>query len=124
MITRRSNARKGSMGRVSRMDGLFQLEAFRDFGSDGMAPQLAPPTVQRVQGKGPSQLRSQIRLLCPAKPGVYGMLDAAGELIYLGKAKQLRHRLLSYFRPRSRPPKAGRILRVAKAIVWEICGHD
>jgi excinuclease ABC subunit C len=47
------------------------------------------------------------------------MLDADGVLIYVGKAKLLRARLLSYFRPHSRDPKAGRILEHARAIVWE-----
>jgi excinuclease ABC subunit C len=40
-------------------------------------------------------------------------------LIYVGKAKSLRGRLLSYFRPKSRDPKAGRILEQTRAIVWE-----
>ncbi len=53
-------------------------------------------------------MRSQVRLLCPSKPGVYGMIDRDGELIYVGKAKNLRVRLLSYFRPRSRGRKAAR----------------
>ena len=33
----------------------------------------------------------------PASPGVYLMLDAAGEIIYVGKARSLRHRVRSYF---------------------------
>lgn len=34
----------------------------------------------------------------PALPGVYLMKDAAGRIIYVGKAKNLRSRVLSYFR--------------------------
>jgi excinuclease ABC subunit C len=48
------------------------------------------------------------------------MVDAHGELIYVGKAKSLRLRLLSYFRPKSRDPKAGRILEQTRRILWEI----
>ncbi|HET8656774.1 MAG TPA: excinuclease ABC subunit UvrC [Longimicrobiaceae bacterium] len=33
----------------------------------------------------------------PARPGVYLMKDAAGEIIYVGKAKSLRSRVRSYF---------------------------
>jgi excinuclease ABC subunit C len=47
------------------------------------------------------------------------MTDANDELIYVGKAKCLRARLLSYFRPGSRDAKAGRILEQTRRIVWE-----
>lgn len=33
----------------------------------------------------------------PAAPGIYLMKDAAGRVIYIGKAKSLRHRAASYF---------------------------
>ena len=39
---------------------------------------------------------SQVRTL-PASPGVYILRDAGGEVIYVGKAKQLRTRVRSYF---------------------------
>jgi excinuclease ABC subunit C len=48
------------------------------------------------------------------------MLDANGELIYVGKAKCLRARLLTYFRPKSRDPKAGHILEHTRCLVWEV----
>jgi len=47
------------------------------------------------------------------------MIDLHGELVYVGKAKNLRARLLTYFRPRSRDPKVGHILTQAQCIVWE-----
>ena len=33
----------------------------------------------------------------PTSPGVYLMRDAAGEIIYIGKARSLRQRVRSYF---------------------------
>lgn len=38
--------------------------------------------------------------ILPQEPGVYQFLDAAGEIIYVGKAKSLRHRVSSYFNKR------------------------
>ena len=35
----------------------------------------------------------------PNKPGCYLMRDSRGVIIYVGKAKNLRKRVLSYFRP-------------------------
>ena len=37
--------------------------------------------------------------LAPSSPGVYRMLDAAGEVLYVGKAKSIRKRITSYTRP-------------------------
>jgi excinuclease ABC subunit C len=48
------------------------------------------------------------------------MADHRGELIYVGKAKDLRARLLSYFRPNSREPKAGHILHQTRLLAWEV----
>ncbi|HEV2131834.1 MAG TPA: excinuclease ABC subunit UvrC, partial [Longimicrobiaceae bacterium] len=45
------------------------------------------------------KLRLKLRLL-PETPGVYLMKDAAGEILYVGKAKALRSRLRSYFSSR------------------------
>ncbi len=38
-------------------------------------------------------------------PGVYGFSDSSGEYIYVGKAKNVRKRLMSYFRPSEESPE-------------------
>ena len=43
-----------------------------------------------------AQLKERLGSL-PAKPGVYLMKDAAGQVIYVGKAVHLRNRVRSYF---------------------------
>jgi excinuclease ABC subunit C len=47
------------------------------------------------------------------------MLDAEGRIIYVGKAKRLRTRLLSYFRAEYPDDKAARILYAAHDVTWE-----
>jgi excinuclease ABC subunit C len=41
----------------------------------------------------------------PVRPGVYRMLDAAGEILYVGKARNLKSRVASYFQPSNVHPK-------------------
>jgi excinuclease ABC subunit C len=51
-------------------------------------------------------------------PGTYRMLAADGEILYVGKSKQVRTRLLSYLRARE-DEKAYRILRDAASLAWD-----
>ena len=37
--------------------------------------------------------------LAPSSPGVYRMIDASGDVLYVGKAKSIRKRILAYARP-------------------------
>ena len=47
---------------------------------------------------GPEIIRAFVKTL-PAAPGVYRMLDAAGDVIYVGKARSLKARVTNYTRP-------------------------
>lgn len=105
------------------------IDQFIDFGMDPLLshPSLrsVQPTLQRVDAISESpalakrELREFVVSHAPKHPGVYGMIDALGRLVYVGKSKLLRSRLLSYFLPGNSDEKAGRILENAKAIVWE-----
>jgi excinuclease ABC subunit C len=53
------------------------------------------------------------------RPGIYRMLSSDGEVLYVGKSKQIRTRLLSYFRCAYPEEKGARILRSAEKIEWE-----
>ena len=58
------------------------------------------------------QLREKANML-PLRPGVYLMLDSAGEVIYIGKAKALKNRVTSYFRGEHLPKVAAMVEHVA-----------
>ena len=49
---------------------------------------------------GPAPVEAKARRL-PQQPGVYLFKDAKGRVVYVGKAKALRSRVLNYFRPGS-----------------------
>ena len=49
----------------------------------------------------------------PMLPGVYIMLDASGEVIYVGKAKKLKNRVTSYFRGNHLPKVQAMVDKVA-----------
>lgn len=88
------------------------------FGPDPLLPDQTRP-IATVAGRSRALLKREVAQLCPPVPGVYGILDRAGTLIYVGKSKSLRHRLLSYFQSSSRPEKSGRIIESARAVQWE-----
>ena len=77
-----------------------------------------------VGGNTSGQLRQRVQDLCPPVPGVYGMFDRTGDLIYVGKSRSLRHRLMSYFSDSSSREKAGRIINATRAIQWETQPSD
>lgn len=98
--------------------------SFTEFGPNPFEPDDAAPRLVRVDGGTADELRRQVRAQCGREPGVYGMLDEAGRLIYVGKSRRLRSRLLSYFTPANAHQKSGRIIRDARAIVWEPAGSE
>jgi excinuclease ABC subunit C len=66
-----------------------------------------------------TKLRQRVVVLAEDRPAVYRMLDASGRVMYVGKAKRLRSRLLSYFRAQYPEDKAARILHAAADIEWD-----
>jgi excinuclease ABC subunit C len=63
-------------------------------------------------------MRDTVRTGALDRPGVYRMLSADGEIVYVGKSKRVRSRLLSYFRCAYPVDKGARILREADRIEW------
>ncbi|HZQ67418.1 MAG TPA: excinuclease ABC subunit UvrC [Terriglobales bacterium] len=69
-------------------------------------------------------LQAKIRSL-PASPGVYLYKNAEGEVIYVGKAKSLRHRVSSYFHSgRAEDAKTGSLVREATDVDYIVVGNN
>jgi excinuclease ABC subunit C len=52
----------------------------------------------------------------PASPGVYRMVDAKGDVLYVGKAKNIRKRIVAYTRPTGYDPRIERMIAVTAAL--------
>src|SRR6266446_10658973 len=54
--------------------------------------------------------------LAPASPGVYRMIDANGDVLYVGKAKNIRKRIIAYARPTGYEPRIERMIAATAAL--------
>ncbi len=69
-------------------------------------------------------LQQKIRSI-PASPGVYLYKNAEGEVIYVGKAKSLRHRVSSYFHGgRDADAKTGTLVREAVDVDYIVVANN
>jgi excinuclease ABC subunit C len=64
-------------------------------------------------------LKRRVSALAENRPAIYRMLDPTGRVVYVGKAKRLRGRLMSYFRADYPEDKAARILHATADIQWD-----
>ncbi|MEA3140993.1 MAG: excinuclease subunit [Gammaproteobacteria bacterium] len=69
----------------------------------------------------PEQARFDPKLFVdslPGRPGVYRMLDIDGQILYVGKARNLKSRVASYFQPSNVQPKVQAL--IAKTVNMEV----
>ena len=82
-----------------------------------------------------ADVRSQLRAGCPETPGVYGMIDCEGRLIYVGMSRCLRKRTLTYFQETGgrqssnwrnglQHRKEAKVAARAKRLVWQTTDHE
>jgi excinuclease ABC subunit C len=83
-------------------------------------PELAEESDVDLEASGPlaagrAALAHYARL-APTSPGVYRMLDARGEVLYVGKAKSIRKRILSYTRPTGHDSRIERVVAATSSV--------
>ncbi len=82
---------------------------------------LAAPVVPARSSRRVWPMPRNVRLSLPDAPGVYRMLRTSGDILYVGKASSLHHRVNSYFRKQAGvPERMLEMLSQARAISYEV----
>lgn len=81
--------------------------------SKGAKEQVLPPNLNRA---------SFDKL--PQNPGVYYFKDQKGEVLYIGKAKNLKKRVFSHFTGNNAGPQRQEFLKTIYHIDFEVCGTE
>ncbi len=96
-----------------------------------MAPSTPPadpqgPALEMAQAPDPAQPFDPKGFVAslPSRPGVYRMLDAAGQILYVGKAGNLKARVASYFRADLVQPKVLAMVQQIAAIEVTVTNSD
>ncbi|TML02908.1 MAG: hypothetical protein E6G36_10715 [Actinobacteria bacterium] len=79
---------------------------------------LAAPRVRKVYAK------RALAFGAPTTPGVYLFRDAHDQVLYVGRARDLRARLRSYFRSDRQRPAVESALGALERIEWRVCGSE
>jgi DNA polymerase III epsilon subunit family exonuclease len=79
---------------------------------------LAAPRVRKVYAK------RSLAFGAPTAPGVYLFRDAHDQVLYVGRARDLRARLRSYFRTDRQRPAVESALAALERIEWRVCGSE
>ena len=79
---------------------------------------LAAPPKRRVYDK------RSLAHGAPTRPGVYLFRDANGQVLYVGRARDLRARLRSYFRSERQRPSVEAALLALERIEWRVLGSE
>jgi len=87
---------------------------------DAGLPELEQETTIDLSAAGPLAAgRAAIARhakLAPSSPGVYRMIDTQGDVLYVGKAKNIRKRIVAYTRPTGYDPRIERMIAATAAL--------
>jgi excinuclease ABC subunit C len=89
-----------------------------------LAEDIAPEEVRRLDvawestetaASGPEVISAAVKTL-PNAPGVYRMIDKKGDVLYVGKARSLKKRVVSYTRPAAQSTRIARMIRATASM--------
>ena len=88
-------------------------------------PEDDEPVAEDLSGEGGSLALGRAAVLhyaklAPAQPGVYRMIDARGDVLYVGKAKNVRNRVRAYARPAGLDTRIERMIAATRALEFVV----
>lgn len=87
--------------------------------------QHKPLRVFKREPKHVRALRERVLPLLPSKPGVYFFYSEQGELLYVGKSKNLKSRVSSYFvDAEHKTDKVRELAMTLRRIEWQVTGSE
>lgn len=78
---------------------------------------------KRKRMSGPDVIRDHVTRL-PGKPGVYRMFGEAGELLYVGKARNLKARVSSYAKIGGQTQRIARMISLTRAMEFVVTASE
>ncbi|MEZ6030616.1 MAG: excinuclease ABC subunit UvrC [Hyphomonadaceae bacterium] len=83
----------------------------------------APEAGRKRRMSGPDVIRDQVTRL-PGKPGVYRMYGETGELLYVGKARNLKARVSSYAKIGGQTQRIARMISLTRAMEFVVTASE
>src|SRR5271169_6712122 len=88
-------------------------------------PEVAETAGERSEEEGGSLADGRAAILryaknAPAQPGVYRMIDASGDVLYVGKAKNVKNRVRAYARPTGFDTRIERMIAATRALEFVV----
>ena len=112
--------RHRALGDAEAATSLFSLMIVED--KEGHLQSFLNPR-SREQLLPPNLAKEKVDAL-PEKPGVYYFRNEKGKIIYIGKAKNLKHRVISHFSNNSVKKRKQDFLREIFDVTYEVCGTE
>ncbi len=106
-------------------DALAALEVFCHLQHADKARMIEASIVKKdAEYNYPPNLPQEIIMSLPVAAGVYYFLDQQGKVLYIGKAKSLKHRINSHFGVNSSTRIRTRLMNSIYSIRYELCGNE
>ena len=83
----------------------------------------APDGTKKKRVAGPDVIRDQVSRL-PGKPGVYRMYGETGELLYVGKARNLKARVSNYAKIGGQTQRIARMISLTRTMEFVVTASE